>query len=77
MFFGRGLALTALGLVVGLPISIAVTHMIAGALRWPLASSPLLGVAIGAITIIVAAIAVWIPSRRASAVDPLIAMRAE
>ena len=36
-----------------------------------------LGIGIGAVTLVVAAVAVWIPSRRASTIDPLIAMRSE
>ena len=77
MFFGKGLVLSVLGLVIGLPISILVTRFIAGALNWPLGGSPLLGIGIGAVTLVVAAVAVWIPSRRASTIDPLIAMRSE
>ena len=77
MFFARGIALSALGLVIGLPISIVVTRMIAGMLHWPMASSPTIGLGIGTVTLIVAVIAVWIPARRASTIDPIIAMRAE
>ena len=70
MFFAKGLALSAFGLVLGLPLSMIVTRLIATTLNWPLTSSPLLGVAIGAVVLVVASAAVWIPARRASAIDP-------
>ena len=77
IFFANGLALSALGLALGLPLSILVTRVIANTLNWPLTSSPLLGMAIGAVVLSVAAVAVWIPSRRASTIDPIIALRTE
>ena len=77
MFFANGLGLSALGLVLGLPLSMIATRLIATTLNWPLASSPLLGVAIGAVVLVVASIAVWIPARRASTIDPIVALRTE
>ena len=77
MFFANGLLLSVLGLALGLPLSMIVTRFIAGRLNWPLASYPLLGVAIGAVVLIIASIAVWIPARRASTIPPIVALRAE
>jgi putative ABC transport system permease protein len=77
MFFGQGLVLTALGLLLGLPLSMLVTRLIANTLNWPLASSPLIGAAIGAVVLAVASLAVWIPARRASSIDPILALRIE
>lgn len=77
MFFASGLRLSVIGLALGLPLSMLAARYVAAALRWPLATSPLLGVAIGAIVLVVASAAVWIPSRRASAIDPLVALRSE
>jgi ABC-type antimicrobial peptide transport system permease subunit len=77
MFFGSGLALGALGLGLGLPLSMIVTRAISNTLNWPLASSPLLGASIGAVVLAVASVAVWIPSRRATRIDPMVALRSE
>ena len=77
MFFVQGLALSAVGLALGVPLSIAVTRLLAATLNWPLASSPLLGLAIAAVVLAVASVAVWIPARRASTVDPMVALRTE
>jgi predicted permease len=77
VFFARGLALSALGLIIGLPLSVIATRVIVTTLNMPLTTSPLLGVATGAIVLVVASVAVWIPSRRASAIDPMVALRTE
>jgi putative ABC transport system permease protein len=77
MFFAKGLALSAIGLLLGLPLSIIVTRLIATSLNWPLTSSPLLGAAIGTAVLAVASLAVWIPSRRASTIDPVLALRTD
>jgi predicted permease len=77
MFFANGLVLSALGLALGLPLSIIATRLIAAALSWPLSTSPLLGLAIAAVVFVVASVAVWIPAHRASTIDPVIALRAD
>jgi len=72
-----GLALSALGIMLGLPLSMIVTRVIVTTLAWPLTSSPLLGIAIGALVLVVASVAAWIPAWRASTIDPLLALRIE
>lgn len=77
MFFAKGLALGAVGLVLGLPLSMLATRYVADRLRWPMTTSPLLGVAIGTTVLAVASIAAWIPACRASTIDPNVALRTE
>ncbi|HEX8452297.1 MAG TPA: ABC transporter permease [Longimicrobium sp.] len=77
MFFAKGLALSALGLLLGLPLSLLATRLIDAKLNVPLSSSPLLGIAVGALVFVVASVAVWIPAHRASTIDPVLALRIE
>lgn len=77
MFFAKGLALSALGVLLGLPLSLLATRIIDAKLNVPLAGSPLLGVAVGALVFVVASVAVWIPAHRASTIDPVLALRIE
>ncbi len=77
MFFVKGLASSALGLILGLPLSMIAMRLVDSTLNLPLTSSPLLGIAIGTAVLVVASIAVWIPARRASTIDPSLALRTE
>jgi ABC-type antimicrobial peptide transport system permease subunit len=77
MFFVNGLALSAFGLLLGVPLTMLATRVIESKLNWPLTSSPLLGVAVALLVFVVASIAVWIPARRASTIDPVLALRTE
>lgn len=73
----RGLALTAIGIGVGIAIAAAVTRYIEGLLFdvTPVDPATFLGVSV--IFVAVAALASYMPARRASKVDPVVALRAE
>ena len=77
MFFASGLTLGAVGVAFGLPLSLVMTRWVSRFFNWPLETSTALGVAIGVAVLVVASLAAWIPARRASAVDPILALRSE
>jgi predicted permease len=73
----RGLKLGLLGVAIGVPGAIGVGHELASLLYGVSAFNPaLLGVAAG-VLLAVAAAASYIPARRATRVDPALALRAE
>jgi putative ABC transport system permease protein len=74
---GQGVLMTALGLALGILAAGAVRRLIAGMLYGVTAFDP---VTIGIVAVLlfaVSLVASWLPGRRASRVDPLIAMRSE
>ena len=79
-FFASGLRLSALGIVLGLPLSVAAVYLLMSNIavryldtRWLVGG----GIAVAALVVTVASLATWIPARRAAGVDPLIAIRVE
>lgn len=79
MFFVSGLRMGALGLLIGLPISIVALRMglTKGVILAPISNVPLVGLAIGLVVLAVAAAATWFPARKAATVDPALALKAE
>lgn len=77
MILGEGGRLSAAGVVIGTAMAIAVARLIRGLLFEVSATDPLTlaGVAIGLLG--VALVASYIPARRATRVDPMIALRGE
>lgn len=73
----QGIALTSGGIVVGVGSALALTRLLRGLLFGVGANDPLTFVLIAAMLSAVALLACWIPARRATKVDPLIALRCE
>ena len=77
MMIGDGLVLTAVGIGVGLAGSVAATRVLRRYLFEVTPTDPVALMAAAGILLCAAAAAAYIPSRRATHVDPMVALRAE
>ena len=77
MILKEGLILTACGLAAGVAASWITGRSLAALLYGISASDPLLLTGISAVVLLTALAATWFPARRATAVDPVIALRYE
>jgi putative ABC transport system permease protein len=73
----QGLYLVGIGLAVGLLGSLVLRSLIKGLLFNVQASDPATLVSVAVVLVVVALLACWIPARRATKVDPLVALRYE
>jgi putative ABC transport system permease protein len=73
----RGLRLVALGLALGMMAALALTRLMKNLLFEVSATDPLTFAGVGALLALVALLACWIPARRATRVDPMVALRVE
>ncbi|MGH9838199.1 MAG: ADOP family duplicated permease [Blastocatellia bacterium] len=73
----QGTALTVLGLAIGLAAAFSLTRLITTLLFGVSATDPLTFAVITLLLLLVSLCACWIPARRATKVDPLIALRHE
>jgi predicted permease len=77
LIIGENLRLAALGVAGGLVVAYALTRLLQNLLFGVSATDVLTFVAVAAFLILVALLACWIPARRATRVDPLVALRSE
>ena len=73
----QGMLLTIVGVTIGIAGALAMTHLMKGQLFEISATDPPTFVTIALLLLIIALSACWIPARRATKVDPMIALRCD
>jgi len=77
MVLGHGRRLTLLGIALGVAGGFAVSTLMRQTLFEVNPADPLIYLAVSAMLLLVAEFAVWLPARRATRIDPVIALRSE
>ena len=77
MIVRQGMVLAIVGVAIGLGAAFGLARFIATFLFGVTKRDPLVFVGVPAVLTLVALLAVWLPARRASRVDPIIALRYE
>jgi ABC-type antimicrobial peptide transport system permease subunit len=77
LFLRNGVFLAAIGTAIGLGLSFGLIHFLGRSISIMPGNDPWMVVGVAAILVTAALVACWLPARRATNVDPVIALRAE
>jgi macrolide transport system ATP-binding/permease protein len=77
LILGQGLAISVVGLLAGLVVALAVTRLTANLLYGVSATDPVTFIVIGLLLLCITLLACYFPARRATKIDPMIALRFE
>ena len=77
MFLRQGLSLTATGIVLGIGVAFALTRVMSAFLFGVGPLDPMTYAVVSGVLAAVALLATYLPARRASRVDPMVALRAD
>jgi putative ABC transport system permease protein len=77
MVVGQGMKLAGLGIAIGLAAAFGLSRLLTALLFGVKPNDPLTFVSIGLLLALVALLACWLPARRATRIDPLVALRYE
>ena len=77
LIVGNGLGLAATGVIIGVPAALVLTRLMGGVLAGVTNTDPATYVAVVALLSASALLASYLPARRATRVDPLVALRSD
>jgi len=77
LILGHGTSMVVVGVAIGSAVALGLTRLMTNQLFGVTAHDPLTFAGVAAVIVLTAIAACWVPARRATRVDPLIAMRAD
>ena len=77
LIIGNGMRLALVGAAVGVPLTLALTRLMSGMLSGVTSADPVTYIVVVGILLISALLASYLPARRATRVDPIVALHAE